>query len=620
VKTYVLDFETYYSKEYTLKKLTPVEYVLDPRFEAIGCAIKEGIDAKPYWVDGEDLPRWFADAPRDIATVTHNALFDNCIMAWRYNYVPKLMFDTLGIARATLAAHLRSLSLASVAQYLELGVKGRTVHKVEGMPRAAIRALPALWEEYKQYSCDDAELCGGIFRKLVIEGGFPMSELLVMDNVLRCAVEPKFILDQNLLAKHRQEIQQEKDLLLTRAALVGCSSKDDLMSNDKFAAFLRHLGVEPPMKTSPVTGRQSYAFAKTDQAFVDLMEHENPGVQVAVAARLGHKSTLEESRCERLQTISHLTWEGNQQLKLMPMPLKFSGAHTHRLSGDWKLNMQNLPRGGTLRSALTAPPDHVVYAVDASQIEARIVAWICNVVELIEAFAAGKDVYSLFASGVFGRAITKADKLERFIGKTCILGLGYGVGWPKLQSTIKLGAKAQLKMDIEVPDLDAQNYVQTYRRQYYQIPATWRALGQAIPVLAGLGGGFKLGPCTFHKGEIIGPSGLKLYYPELEMDAGGNWSFTFGGKRKRIYGGALLENIVQHLARVLVMDAAMRIRKRMLPFALQVHDELVYVIRRELVEQLHTVAMEEMRRRPLWGPTLPLDAEGHWGDNYGGAK
>ena len=171
------------------------------------------------------------------------------------------------------------------------------------------------------------------------------------------------------------------------------------MSNDKFAVALRNLGVEPPMKTSLVTGKEAYAFARTDPEFIALEEHDNPEVQTLVAARLGHKSTLEETRTERLTSISRLRWPGTLQGKL-PIPLRYSGAHTHRLSGDWSLNMQNLPRGGALRRAVIAPPEHKVVAADASQIEARMAAWICGQVDLVQQFANKEDVYSTFASRI----------------------------------------------------------------------------------------------------------------------------------------------------------------------------------------------------------------------------
>lgn len=618
MRTVVLDYETFYAKDYTLRKMTPVQYVLDPRFEAIGCAVKEG-NEQSYWVDGEDLPYFFGGLEaKNTCLVSHNALFDMTINAWRYGFVPRLMVDTMGVARALLGHKLRSLSLNSVAMALGLGVKGGTVHKVEGMNAAAIRAA-GLYNEYIEYSCNDADLCAGIYDRLVRSGQFPLRELVVMDMVLRCAIEPTFVLDRTVLAEHKHKIITDKANLLSQVA----SNKDDLMSNERFAAVLRDIGVEPPMKISLRTNQLTYAFAKTDPEFMELEEHDDPRVQALVAARLGVKSTIEETRTERFIAISNLVWPDEPQCR-MPMPLRYSGAHTHRLSGDWKLNVQNMPRGGALRRALTAPPGYQVVAADASQIEARIVAWLCGVKVLVEAFANKQDVYSLFASSVFRRHIDKKkDPAERFIGKTAILGLGYGLGWPKFQRTVKLQSKAQTGTEIALSDAEAMNIVNMYRSEYREIPLMWKALNAGISTLASGVGSFSIGPCVFGPNRISLPSGLHLHYHDLRQ-VDGEWRFTYAGKSKKLYGGALLENITQALARIIVMDAGLRLQKLAIAYAarfvLQVHDELVYVVPDAHAEAFKEEAIREMRQRPLWAPDLPLDAEGGVGLNYGEAK
>lgn len=622
-RTVILDYETYYDRDYSLRKMTPVEYILDPRFETIMCAVKEGWPSNQptYFVDGADFGKWVADAQLDKAVViSHNALFDMSVLAWRYGVVPRLMVDTLGVSRATLGHRLKSLSLASVARHLGLGVKGDTVHNVLGMRRDAIKAA-GLWHSYTAYSINDADLAAGIYDKLVRSGLFPVQELAIMDMVLRCAIQPQFMLEQNALATHLAAVQQAKAALMAQAMLVGAGGKTDLMSNDKFAELLRGVGCEPPTKISPLTGKEIYAFARTDQEFIDLEEHPNPAVQVLVAARTGHKSTLEESRTERLLNISRLTWPGNQQ-GWMPIPLRYSGAHTHRLSGEWKLNMQNLPRGSALRRALIARPGHTILTIDASQIEARIVAWLCGQLDLVAQFAADEDVYSVFASEIFGYPVSKALKKERFVGKTSILGLGFQVGGTKFQNTIEVQSQLQLGTKIEMPLEEAFRIVDVYRRKNDKISSTWGSLQKVgIPALAS-GGGFTLGPCLFEKEAVLLPNGLRLHYHGLHQvqgDKGPQWEFTYGGKPKKLYGGKLLENIVQALARIITMDAALRIQKR-LRLGMQVHDELVYSVPNERLEEAKRVVLEEMRRRPRWAPDLPLEAEVGVGPSYGDAK
>jgi DNA polymerase len=626
MRTVVLDFESYYDKDFSLRKMTPVEYILDARFETILCAVKEAwpsVGKPTQIIDGVDFKEWLKTADLENAcVVSHNALFDMCILAWRYGVIPRLMVDTLGVSRALLGHELKSLSLANVAKHLQIGTKGNEVENVVGLNREAIKAS-GRWDAYAEYSKNDADLCATIYDKLVRSGLFPIKELAVMDMVLRCAIEPKFLLDQAVLFKHLGEVQQNKMELLANAMLIGSSGKTELMSNDKFADLLRNFGCEPPRKISPVTGKIAYAFAKTDKAFIELENHPSTAIQVLVAARLGHKSTLEEKRTERLLAISNLTWFGNEQ-KLMPIPLRYAGAHTGRLSGDWKLNMQNLPRAGNLRRALIAKPGHTIVTVDASQIEARIVAWICKQENLVKAFENGEDVYSSFASVVFGYPVNKKDHpVERFAGKTAILGLGYQVGANKFHNTIEVQSQLQLGKKIDMTLDQAADVVAKYRREFTQIVDTWSFLHNiAIPVLHGNRNKYKLGPCEFERWAVTLPNGLKLHYPRLHVSHGQNgseWLFLYGAEPKKLYGGKLLENIVQALARVITMDAALRIQKR-LGLGMQVHDELVYSVPNNEVNDIKKLLLEEMRRRPDWAPGLPLNAEVGTGQSYGEAK
>ena len=629
-----LDFETHYTDEYSLRKMTPVEYVLDARFECHGCAVKLGVDEPAYWIDGPDLPAFFATLnPNDVAMVSHNALFDQCIVAWRYGFTPKLIVDTLAIARACFGHELKSLSLNSVAMYLGLGKKGDVLYMVKGMSLAMIKADPGLYNVYMRYACQDVDFCAEIFRSTVRTGLFPPVEMVWMDMVLRCALQPRFMLDEYLLAEHLHMVREKKDLLLAQVMLAtNAEGKSDLTSNDGFAQLLRAQGVDPPTKVSPATGRTTWAFAKTDMEFMELAEHENPIVQILIQARLGHKTTLEESRTDRMLNIANLTWPDGLRHCWMPVP-HTSAAHTHRLGGAWQLNMQNLPRSeklddGTkrpskLRRALIAPPGYSVVVADSSQIEARLVAWISKCWTLINQFAAGEDVYSSFASHVFGFVVTRhGNPSERFVGKQGVLGLGYGLGHVKFQLRLKTDSLNQTGRAIVLSDEASKNVVDTYRTIYHEVPTIWRSLQYSgIPVLL-QGGVYEIGPCRFEERAVSLPGGLKLHYHNLyRADSSGNdWMFTYGGLTYKLYGGKLLENIVQALARTINRDAAIRIQKRKTRFAMQSHDELAYIVPNEAVPEMEGLLMEEMTRRPTWAPDLPLAAEVGHGPNYGEAK
>jgi hypothetical protein len=607
--------------------MTPVEYILDPRWETIGWAVKEGA-GETVWMTHEEFRDYLGrlqQGPDKICMISHNALFDMSVLAWRYDYVPDMMIDTLGMARAWMGHKMRSLALASLARYLGIGAKGDTVHKVQGMGLAAIKQA-GFYEEYAEYSKTDADLCWSIYRHMVDEG-FPVAEIAVMDSVIRMAVQPRFQIDQTLMAQHLNDVIANKFALVQRVeALAEGDAKKMLMSNDKFAAQLEALGIDPPTKISPTTGQETYAFAKTDAEFVELEEHPNPDVQALVSARLGVKSTIEETRTQRYLSISNLTWPGNLQ-RLMPMALKYSGAHTHRLSGDWKLNCQNLGRGSKLRYALEAPDGHLVVAVDSSQIEARMAATFCGAETMRRAFANKEDVYSSFATSTFGYEVSKATHpVERFIGKTAILGLQYGLGWFKFQGTVATQSKSQVGKEVILSDDEATGVVNTYRGKYSEIPDMWRRLNAMLARMTDRNCYEEIGPITILHEKIRLPSGLFLHYHNLEY-LDGQWWFTYAGKPKKIYGGKMLENIIQALARIVVMDAAVRVRRRLrlegpddITFSLQVHDELVFVCPEERAQWLLDLVTEEMRIPPSWMPNVPLDAEGSFGKTYGECK
>ncbi len=642
----IVDFEAYYdTKEMTLRKLTPPQYILDHRFESFGAAVAYGDTGPIHYYEHEAFKRLIATivARGDrIAMVSHNALFDMCLLKWVYGYQPALMIDTMGMARALINHKLKWMSLEKVAEHLGLEAKGKFLANVAGKYWSQIVA-DGQADGLKKYAIQDAHLTRGIFMEL--RKSFPPSEYAVMDSVINCAVDPKFIVDQTVLAEHKHFIELDKEDLLTQAGLTGVRQKDgrltcpELMSNEKFADLLRGLGIEPEMKISARTGQPAYAFAKSDQFMVDLDEHDDPLVQALAAARVGHKTTLEETRTNRFISIAQLDHTnavpGTYPQGSFPIPLRYGAAHTHRLGGDWKLNSQNMPRqyirdgvksSGRLRTSLKAPPGYRVVTADAAQIEARVNAYICEEWGLVEDFRLKRDIYSTFAGEeIYHYPVDKKNNPnERFVGKQSILGLGFQMGGPKFQNTVKVQSRLQLgtTMLIELPE--AISIVQAYRRRFANIAGAWGKLKDMLPALGSRNSGLMFGPVRFGHQEIIGPNGLKLYYHDLRQvyeDGQWKWKFWYAGKPKYIYGGKLLENIVQFLARIHIMTVGERVRARTgIRYAAQVHDELIYVVPDYLVGLLRQVLAEEMVRAPAWAPLLPLDYDLGEGDNYGEAK
>ena len=623
-----LDFESYYDQEYSLRKMTPAEYILDPRWETHMMAARWD-DGPIEIIDGPDVQGFFSKIhAADTITLTYNALFDNCIAAWRYGFMPARMIDVMGMVRLLRGHVLKGVSLETTADYFHLPSKEHTIAKVKGMRRAAIMGQPALWEQYKDYCRRDVYLMAAIFYKLLPE--MPPAQWKVMDLVLRAAVEPQFVIDYGMLMEHYQDVCDEKEILMKLAN----SDKDSLMSNDKFAERLTELGVEIGMKVSPSNPAiEIPAFAKTDEFMSDLLEHDDPQVQALAAARLGVKSTLEEKRSQRLLSIATLPWQGFGQVEnAMPIPLRFAGAHTLRLSGDWKINMQNLPtgRGGKktkLRLALKAPSGSKVVVGDVGQIHARLTSWLSGS-PLLQQFRDKKDPYNNLATEIFQRPINRklpSDEIEGQIGKGGILGLGFGAAAKKFYSMVIHAVRAS-GGDVEalktVWTLElAEKAVRTYRRIERKTVDLWYRLDLILETaFAGKEGPVMLGPVEIGHGYVKGPSGLKMQYVVPE-DFGGRDKYYLYAKRKhKIYGAAFLENIVQFLEVEIMQAAATRLAKRGIRFAGQSHDELAFVVRDEDVDKVEKIVVEELTRPPSWAPDLPLTASVNRGQSYGEAK
>ncbi len=611
-----LDFETYYSKEYELSKMSQEDYVCDERFEVMMVGIK--CNAEPTKVYSFPTIEQYAQLFRALnlrgqAVLCHHTQFDGLILAIHFGIVPVLLLDTLGMAQALLKPYLRSVSLASCLKHCDLGVqKGTYVGNMK--ERRLLSLSPLEVTKYAEYCRDDCDGEYALFQHLVKQ--LPRKELEIIDMTLRMYLEPQFELDRGTLVSVYEDTVKKKQELLSQ--LPANIDKPQLMSNPQLATVLEGYGVVIPMKVSPTTNKPTYAFAKSDPGWKDLEdEYENdPLIASILAARTGVKSTLAETRSLRLVGIA-------DRYEKFRVPLRYYAAHTGRYGGSEKINAQNFTRidpklthRRQLRYAIKAPEGYSVLAADLMQIEVRINAWISNCLKLIRIFQDGRDPYCEFGTEIFHRTITKADIKERFISKTCILGLGYGMGWKKLQSTLR-------KDDVKITDMEAHDYVSIYRHTYREIQNTWGVCGSAIEIICN-GGAFNLGPCHAEKGKIILPNGLALHYNNLRMVHSKKyegWAYDFAGQGRTLWGGKVVENICQSLGRIVIMAAMLRIKKEIdLRPALQAHDELVYVVPTPQAAAYKKEILRIMRISPDFAPDLPIDAEVMWGPTYGDAK
>lgn len=606
-----LDFETTYSKEYSLSVLTTEEYVRDERFETIGFAIKVG-DGKTEWFTGTheelkaqlDTYNW-----EDSMVLCQNTAFDASILEWVFGIHPKAYADTMSMGQALHGIN-KSVSLKNLAIQYGVGVKGEEVLAAIGKHREDFGV--AELHQYGEYCRNDVELTYMLFLKMVRK--FTSKELQLIDCTIKMFARPKFEMDVPALKEHLADVIRKKVALFESSQ---CTA-EVLNSNGQFAALLESFGVAPPMKKSPTTGKETYAFAKTDEAFKELLEHPDERVQAIVAARLGTKSTIEESRTQRFIAMG--------QRGAVPIPLKYSGAAvTHRWSGFDKVNLQNLPRKGALRKALLAPKGHVVLAGDLSNIELRLGLWAAKQEDQVDKIRAGIDLYRDFIAGALdlNYADIAKDSDERFVGKVCNLSLIYGTGDEKLKNTVRVQSGGKITIPME----QATMLKNTYRETNQWVVEQWNQGSVVLDCM--LHGQYmdylRDGIIQVTPQGLVKPGGLVLAYPDLKLTKNMDTGFKEyhyqqkRGMRDKVYGSKVYQRCIQSLARDIIGDMVLELDK-MFGVALQVHDEIVCIVPESEAEAAKTKMLEVMSTPRDWYMSLPLAAEAGYGASYGDAK
>ena len=613
-----LDFETYYDVGFSLSNLTTEEYIRDERFQVIGVGIKIN-DGETSWFTGNQVQEELNKIDwKSSALLCHNTQFDGGILSFRYGIVPSLYLDTLSMARAIHGVDAGG-SLAYLVERYALGTKGTEVVDAKGKRLEDFSESDLL--RYGSYCINDVELTYKLFQ--VLAPNFPEEEIKLIDMTLRMYTEPTLEVDDALLQARLEEVQAEKQQLLQGLmSKLECQNEEEvrakLASNKQFAELLTELGVTVPLKISPTTGKETYALAKNDTGFIELTEHDDSFIQQLCAVRLGTKSTIEESRIERFLSIA------SRNKGKLPIPLKYYGAHTGRWAGSDKVNFQNLPsrdkKKKALKNAVEAPLGSVVINCDSSQIEARILVWLAGQTDVVQWYKEGRDVYCEFASTVYDRTITKADATERFVGKTCTLGLGYGTGWSKLQHTLKTSPPGAI-----LDDQECQRLVKVYRKVNDKVIKLWEKCDKALKDIVFWNEDSKPYYLGEHKCVLVTKEGLKLpnglyiKYPELKMEReDGKDKFVYKSRKGyiSIWGGSVVENVVQALARIIVGEQMIAINEKYKP-VLTVHDAIVCVATKEDKDNAIKYITDIMSTPPQWGNDLPIACETKFGESYG---
>jgi DNA polymerase family A len=300
----------------------------------------------------------------------------------------------------------------------------------------------------------------------------------------------------------------------------------------------------------------------------------------------------------------------------------------HRYNANGKLvhnsdsiNLQNLSSRGTsagkIKKSIEARDGEVVIDADSSQIEARVLAWLAGQWDLVQAFENREDVYKLTAMGIYGVKLEEVTDEQRFFGKTVILGGGYGLGYKKYKVMVAKQGKS-------ITDERAEQDIRMYRTRYAKIPQLWRLAQGALDAMLS-DSYYEFGEGTVlqvhgRKG-ILMPDGLYMEYPNLRKEFNkedNKWEYVYDSKtgRNRIYGGKVIENVCQRLARVIIGLQGLRIAKRY-PVVLSVHDANATVVPEAIKDEARLYVVECMRWRPKWAARLPLDCESGMGKSYG---
>jgi len=577
----VLDFETYYDDDYSLKKMHTLEYVRDERFKTHLVGVK--CDNEPTrWLSESAFRSFLKDLPEHVELVCHNTYFDGLILFHHYQFVPTVYRDTLSMARALLI-HAPEHNLDYLCALLGIGKKlPEVLQLTKGM-----RTLPAaLALQLGEYAIQDVDLTAELYERL--EPGLPSDELALIDITMRWACRPTLHVDlPRLLKAYRNALRKR------RAFIKGSGTTLQVLSSQQqFAHHLESLGIEVPLKKNK-KGLDIPALGKDDLGFRQ-MQADYPEHEALFAGRLAAKSTLTHTRIRRIYKIG--------SRGTLPMPLKFYGAHTGRWSGADGLNPQNFTRGSELRKSIIAPPGWVILVADLKQIEARMNFWFCQEPYWLEVFASGMDVYTANAASHFDVPYEEVTQSQRFFGKTMELGLGYNMGWKKFRVTSALRGTF-------LTEEEAYETVTKYRNAHLLVQKMWKFLTAQLYGMYQEDYEHKLGPITFVHEGILLPNGMRLDYAGLTPTEDGDWYYGLNGTRKKIYGGLMLENIIQALARIVIGKHILDIEAEGITTVGSTHDEILMLVREHEAEEKQEIVRAIMRTPPEWCPDLPLDVD-----------
>jgi DNA polymerase len=643
----VLDIETYYDAAYNLDKLDTIAYTFDPRFHLHGIAVAYPDGRAEFRTDPEvllaELRQAYGNALENVVVACHNAAFDLFVLRQRFGLTVTNSTDTMLLSRLLHGAD-EDHDLRALATRYGLPDKGDI-----GFMKGVRHPSPVEVDALRQYAANDAIITAGLANLMIPMAADRPIELWAIQHSLQMYVERP-------LTINRARLQATQDILEPGiAAKVKASglSEEVIRSTKRFpvilAAALHRTGRTLPMKPSkkgPIA-----AISKKDPAQAEFLADPDPTVRALMEAKVAVSSAANVR--SRLAYLQHAATAMGGRVALIH---SYHKAGPGRYAGGDGFNVQNLKKCDTgegsdevaagVRASIQAAAGKVLDSADASQIEARILAFLAGQNDLHQSFARGIDIYSEFATRHLGRPVRKptaadppqvAAELRNFrqIGKQAILGLGYRMGVEGFIHALKSKpALAPLLSSGVLNEATCARIVYGYREQYARIKAYWDdAENAALQAVRGTPTEIRGCRFTLEGGALYLrlPSGRRLVYPKPRIEAP-----TYGtthyidrngvrcqalddrlqlcyGDGTQLYGGLIVENIVQATARDLLVDVMYRTEAAGFPIVLHCHDSVTVCVSAEQADAAAALLISAWRQVPAWMNGLVLDAEAKTG-------
>ncbi len=651
----VLDYESYFDKTYSLSRLSQVEYVMSPQFEVLGLGY-QWIDGAGGFLPPDEVAPFLAAISWDTITViVQNGKLDCLVLRERYGITPPFVVDVIDLARHQDARNRHDLAHLA-KQYGAPVTKGNT-DDFSGLHWSTMTVEQKV--ALARYCYDgDVQIETYLLKTLLPRITRPEAELRLAAQTLRQFLIPQIRIDvdlgRRLIVDMQAELQRPVDKVnalgvkvitpgkktkrTSRPPTVKAVTVDDISKDGTFLALLSAAmpaGESIPMKQ----GKKKLipALAKTDEQLDYLLSHPRPQVRALMEAR---KAT--DSWPTHISRVGRLIDQAAARNGFMGAPLTYYAAHTGRYGGTGGTNFQNFGARDVhdlikqVGQMLTAPDGYVFGTGDLAQIEFRVAAWLAGQEDLLEAFRQRRDIYSEFGTEqIYHKEVRKPKKddppelahileTRRNHSKETCLGGIFGMGGQKFYQVCK--QKKQLKAAFASGDLTNElccRGIAVLRTRYSMIPKFWQEVEKAWRFVARYS---DQRATVSHNGRTLLfwneggsvvvvqlPSGRCLFYPHAKVSSTGQCSYHWG----HLWGGSMVENIVQACARDVFTDGLLRLEDAGFNGVFSVHDQAIALLRNHAGADAALAHMHRLQTVvPIWAEGLPVAVEGELTSRY----